>query len=132
MQAPTPWHSPPRRTLCRAKAFTFLELHLAVAVLAVGLLGLLGLTVRQSRQVARMEAWCATDRTYRVIPQTEAWMRAFGAPATLAQSPSQQAWSPPVSNRDRYEVALRSWGRPFGDLTASAQVELTARPDGNE
>ena len=132
MQAPPPWHSPPRRKLRRGMAFTFLELHVSVAVLAIGLLGLLALTVRQSRQVARMEAWCAADQTYRVIPQTEAWMRSLGAPATLTQSTDQQAWSPPVTDRDQYQVELSSWARPFGGLTASAQVELTAQPDSNE
>ena len=131
MQAPPPWHSPPPRKLRRGAAFTFLELHVSVAILAIGLLGLLGLTVRQSRQVARMESWCAAAHTYRVIPQTERWMRALGAPATLAQDPAQQVWSPPVTDRNHNDVSLRSWSRPFGGLTASARVELTPRADGN-
>ena len=131
MQAPSLPHMPTRRLGHGARAFTFLELHVSVAILAIGLLGLLSLTVRQSRQVAHMEAWCAADRTYRVLPQTEAWMRSLGAPALLADRADQRAWSAPVTGRDRYQVTLVSWGRPFGGQTASAQVTLTARPDGN-
>ena len=124
-----PFQQPPPRPLARRpKAFTFLELHVSVAVLAIGLLGLCTLSVRQSKQVARMEAWCAADHTYRVVSQSEPWMRSLGAPALLAEGPQEQAWSPPVQDRDQYHVTLLSWGRPFGSLTASAQVELTPKP----
>ena len=127
MQAPSPPHTPPRRFDRRGRAFTFLELHVSVAVLAVGLLGLLGLTARQSRQVARMEAWCASPLTYRVVSQTDPWMRSLGAPATLAQRPDEQAWSPPVGDGNRFDVTVLSLVRPYGSPTASAQTKLKAK-----
>lgn len=105
-----------------ARGFTLLELQVSLAVLAIGILGLSTLTIRQSKQVARVEAWCTPDRTYYVVGQTHPWMRALGAPAELADSAGQSAWAPPVSGEKDNVVTLLTFSRP--GLNMSAQVTL--------
>jgi hypothetical protein len=105
-----------------------LELVISLSVLAIGLLGIQALMIRQSKQVSRMEQWCLNDRTYYVVNQSEEWMRVLRGPATLQNQPGQTAWSPPVVSRDYYEVTLESFTCPYGSEEASAQVTLTAAP----
>jgi prepilin-type N-terminal cleavage/methylation domain-containing protein len=112
----------------RSPAFTLLELVISLSILAIGLLGIQVLMIRQSKQVSRMEQWCLNDRTYYVVNQSEEWMRALRGPATLQNQPGQTAWSPPVVSRDHYEVTLESFTCPYGSEEASAQVTLTAAP----
>ena len=112
----------------RSPAFTLLELMISLSVLAIGLMGIQALMIRQSKQVSRMEQWCLNDRTYYVVNQSEEWMRALRGPATLQNQPGQTAWSPPVVSRDHYEVTLESFTCPYGSEEASAQVTLTAAP----
>ena len=112
----------------RSPAFTLLELVISLSVLAIGLLGIQALMMRQSKQVSRMEQWCLSDRTYYVVHQSEKWMRALRGPATLENQPGQTAWSPPVVSRDYYEVTLESFTCPYGSEEASAQVTLTVAP----
>jgi len=112
----------------RSPAFTLLELMISLSVLAIGLMGIQALMIRQSKQVSRMEQWCLDDPTYYVVNQSEEWMRALRGPATLQNQPGQTAWSPPVVSRDHYEVTLESFTCPYGSEEASAQVTLTAAP----
>ena len=113
----------PRRR--RPPAFTMLELVISLSVLGIGLLGIQALMIRQSRQVTRMEQWCLNDRTYYVVHQSEKWMRALRGPATLESQPGQSAWSPPVVERNFWDVSLGSFTCPYGTDEASAQVTLT-------
>lgn len=94
-----------------------------MAVLAIGVLGVVTLTVRQSRQIARMEAWCAPDRTYHVVEQTNPWMRALGAPAELAEDAGQVAWSPSVSGQKDNVVTLLSHSQQGQVMSAQVTVE---------
>jgi prepilin-type N-terminal cleavage/methylation domain-containing protein len=104
------------------RGFTLLELHVSVALLAIGFIALMTLMVRQSKQISRLEAWCVPDRTYYVVVQTDPWMRALGAPAELATSTGQSAWVPPVSGNKDNEVTLLS--HSYEGQTMSAQVGL--------
>ena len=137
MRQPSPHRRPARRTTPgllpssradrrggRGPGFTMLELHVAIAILAIGLLGLGSLMVRQSRQVSRLERWCVPDRTYHVVVQTDPWMRLLEAPADLREGPDQAAWSPPVSADKDYAVTVLSQTRVAGSSAMSAQVEV--------
>ena len=110
----------------RRRAFTLLELQVAILVMAVGLMGILTLMVRQSRQVSHLEAWCRQDRTYYVVPQSNAWMRALGAPSDLNTAADTPAWTPPVAGPALFTVTLQSATRALDAQEASAQVALTA------
>jgi prepilin-type N-terminal cleavage/methylation domain-containing protein len=105
-----------------ARGFTLLELHVSLALLAIGFIALMTLMVRQSRQIGHLEAWCVPDRTYYVVVQTDPWMRALGAPAELAASGGQSAWVPPVAGDKDNEVTLLTHSHQ--GQTMSAQVEL--------
>jgi prepilin-type N-terminal cleavage/methylation domain-containing protein len=104
------------------RGFTLLELHVSLALLAIGFVALMTLMVRQSKQIARLEAWCVPDKTYYVVVQTDPWMRALGAPAELATSSGESAWVPPVSGNKDNEVTLVSYSHE--GQTMSAQVTL--------
>jgi hypothetical protein len=105
-----------------AGGFTLVELQISLAILAIGILGLLTLMVRQSKQITRLEAWCVPNPTYYVVGQTDPWMRALGAPAELTPSAGQSAWTPPVSGEKDNLVTLVSFSQP--GQTMSAQVTL--------
>lgn len=113
----------PRPWLGQAGGFTLLELQVSLAVLAIGVLGLSSLMIRQSRQIDRIEAWCVPDRTYYVVGQTDPWMRALGAPAELAASAGESAWVPPVGSQKDNIVTLLTYSRQ-GQTNMSAQVTL--------
>jgi hypothetical protein len=106
-----------------AGGFTLLELHVSLALLAIGFIALMTLMVRQSRQVARLEAWCVPDRTYYVVAQTDPWMRALGAPADLAADAGQSAWTPPVSGNKDNQVTLISYSHQGQTMSALVQVD---------
>jgi prepilin-type N-terminal cleavage/methylation domain-containing protein len=109
----------------RRKAFTLLELQVAILVMAIGLMGVLTLMVRQSRQVSRLEAWCHEDRTYYVVPQSNEWMRTLAAPSDLNTAAGQPAWTPLVEGPRLFTLTLRSSTRTLDTQEASAEVALT-------
>jgi prepilin-type N-terminal cleavage/methylation domain-containing protein len=108
----------------RRAAFTLLELVVALIILAAGLLAIQGLMVRQSRQVSHVEQWCATDRTYYVVGQSNPWMQTLGAPADLRDQPGQAAWTPPVMGWKPYHVMLQLLTCSPDGRQLSAGVEL--------
>lgn len=109
------------------RAFTMLELQVALGVLAIGLLGLGSLMIRQSRQVARLESWCVPDRTYYVVAQSNPWMRALNAPADFNAAAGQGPWAPPVTGRKTYVITLVSQARTSNAACLSAVVTATKK-----
>ncbi len=107
----------------RARGFTLLELYVSLALLAIGFIGLTSLMVRQSRQIARLETWCTPDRTYYVVGQTDPWMCALRAPAELAETAGETAWSPPVSGEKDNTVTLLSYSRQGQTMSAQALLD---------
>ena len=106
-----------------AGGFTLLELQVSVAVLAIGIIGLSGLMIRQGKQIARLEAWCVPDRTYHVVKQT-GWMRTLGAPAEFAESAGQDAWEPPPTSKQKDNVVtLVTFSRPGQTMSAQGTLE---------
>jgi len=106
----------------RSAGFSFVEVHLALAILATGLLALSSLMVMQSRQIRRAESWCKPDPTFYVVSQSNKWMRRLQAPANLDTSPGGTAWTPSVSGTIKYEVWLYSLTHNIDSQTASADV----------
>ena len=117
---------PPCRTAARARrrAFTLLELTVSLAIMAAGLLAVQSLMVRQSKQVGRLERWCQPPPTYYVVSQSDEWMRALGAPASLETQAGQTAWTTPVEPPFDYDVTLDSIARSDDGQQVSAQVSL--------
>ena len=116
----------PRHGARPNSGFTMLELQVAMGVLAIGLLSLGSLMVRQSRQVERLEKWCVPDRTYHVVVQANSWLRSLNAPADLTESPAQAPWQPPVSTQRNNALTLLSCTRAVGIASLSAQVGVQA------
>ena len=104
--------------------FTFLELHVSLVILVMGLLSLAWLLTAQSKQVARAEAWCRGDPNYYVVSHTNTWMRKFGAPAQIETQPGQEAWTPPVSGSQVYVPYVQSSTEDPNAQTMSIQVVL--------
>ncbi|MCE5277737.1 MAG: prepilin-type N-terminal cleavage/methylation domain-containing protein [Planctomycetaceae bacterium] len=77
--------------------FTLLELQVAIAVLGIGLLSLVALTVRQSRSVGELESWCVDEPTFYVVSQTDGWLQRLGVAADLYDRAGEAPWSPPVA-----------------------------------
>ena len=113
----------PRRPT-RAEAFTLLEIQVALVLLAVGLLGIAGLMVRQSMQIVRVESWCVPDRTHYLLSQDDPWMMALHAPATLEPASGGTPWRPPVSSSQENEVVLLSYTSSLGTNQMRANVRL--------
>lgn len=104
----------------RKGGFSLLELHVSLAVLAIGLMGLHALTLRQGKQVAVLERWCVPSPTYYVVAQSDPWMKALNAPAELHAAAGDAAWTPPVSADAAYAVTLVSLQRSLDGLTLTA------------
>ena len=121
---------PARRRPCRTpararrRAFTLLELVVSLVIMASGLLAVQALLVRQSKQVCRLERWCQPHPTYYVVNQSDKWMRALGAPASLETQAGQTAWTSPVGPPFDYNVTLNSSARSDNGQRVSARVSL--------
>lgn len=63
--------------------FSFLELEVALALLGIGLSGLLPLVVMQSKQLNRIESRFNDQTSYYLAHSTNAWARKLGVPATI-------------------------------------------------
>ena len=113
-----------RRAARARPGFTFLELHVSLAILVMGLLSLAWLVTAQSKQVARTEAWCVGDPNYYVVGHTSKWMRKLGAPAQIETQAGQEAWTPPVSGPPAYVPYVQSSTEDADAQTLSIQVVL--------
>ncbi|HOF17600.1 MAG TPA: prepilin-type N-terminal cleavage/methylation domain-containing protein [Phycisphaerae bacterium] len=110
--------------------FTLLELNVCLVVMAAGLLGVAALMVRQSRQVARAEQWCASDPTFYLICQQDPWMKALNASADLETQAGTSAWQPPVTGEKFHKLTLVSRTQAFGSGEMNASVTVEVLPDG--
>ena len=108
----------------RRRAFTLLELVVSLVIMASGLLAIQALLVRQSKQVCRLERWCQPHPTYYVVSQSDKWMRALGAPASLETQAGHTAWTSPVGPPFDYNVTLNSSARSDSGRRVSARVSL--------
>jgi hypothetical protein len=110
----------------RRRACTLPELVISLAIMMAGLLAIQSLMIRQSRQVSRLERWCQPQPTFYVVHQSDAWMRALGAPAALETQAGQAAWTPPVTGPYKYSVTLLSFTRPYdsGQMSANVAMEV--------
>jgi prepilin-type N-terminal cleavage/methylation domain-containing protein len=106
----------------KRRAFTLLELVVAMIVLAAGLLAIQGLMVRQSRQISHLEAWCFTPRTYYVVNPASNAMQLVGVPAELADAAGQTAWTPPVTGANNYVLTLESLSLSADGQQVAARV----------
>lgn len=116
---------------CHRPAFTMLEMMTSLAVLSIGVLGLGTLMVRQSKQISQAEKWCVPDPTYYVVGQSDGWMLALDAPASLANSASVMPWTSPVNGKAKYTLTLLSLSRAYASANMSATVSLQPA-DGND
>ncbi|MCE5325303.1 MAG: prepilin-type N-terminal cleavage/methylation domain-containing protein [Planctomycetaceae bacterium] len=107
-----------------AGGFTLLELQVAVAVLGIGLLSLVGLTVRQSRTVSEIESWCLGDPTFYAVSQTDGWLQRLDVPADLYDSAGATAWSPPVAASRFNVVTLEDFQGSLSAQTITAQASV--------
>ncbi len=98
-----------------------------MVIMAVGLLGIGTLMIRQSRQVSRLEQWCSTNQTYYLVAQSDQWMRTLGAPAELSGTAGHVPWTPGVWKHEAYSVTVDAMSRPFGGSQIAADVSLLRR-----
>ncbi len=117
-------------TVFRA-GFSLLELQVSLAVLAIGLMGLHALTLRQGRQVSVLEKWCVSSPTYYVAAQSSPWMKALGAPAELHTAAGIAAWSPPVAAGGANTVTILSLQRPLDGMSLAAVATVQPLTDPN-
>jgi len=106
------------------KAYSLLEVQIALIVLMAGVLGLCTMLRTHSRQMEVAESWCREDIEYYVVSQSNTWMRVLGAPAELRTEPGIPAWTPPVTGDKAYEVSLDSFVLDSENRQASADLEL--------
>jgi hypothetical protein len=81
-------------TKARRNGFSYLEVQVAFLLFAIGLSGLVPLTIVQSRQVREAESRLDPDDTHYMVPAERAWARKLGAAASLSTDPPA-AGSPP-------------------------------------
>jgi hypothetical protein len=113
-----------KQCCCNLKAYSLLEVQVALIVLMAGMLGLCAMLRIHSRQIEAAESWCREDIEYYMVSQSNAWMRVLGAPAELHTEPGVAAWTPPVTGNRAYEVLLNSFVLDTENRQASADLEL--------
>ena len=106
------------------KAYSLLEVQVALIVLMAGVLGLCAMLRTHSRQMEIAESWCRGEIEYYMVSQSNTWMRVLGAPAELHTEQSIPAWTPPVSDEKYYEVSLDSFVLDTENRLASASLKL--------
>ena len=106
------------------KAYSLLEVQIALIVLMAGVLGLCTMLRTHSRQMEVAESWCREDIEYYVVSQSNTWMMVLGAPAELHTEPGVSAWTPPVLDEKFYEVSLDSFVLDTENRLASANLKL--------
>jgi hypothetical protein len=109
--------------------FSFVELQVAMVVLAVGLLSIAGLFRIYSLQTSYIEQNSMPFSTYYIVSQSDMWMRQLDVPADMEQTAGQSAWTPPVSGDKAYRIRLNGLSKNFDDSTADANAILE---DANE
>jgi hypothetical protein len=106
------------------KAYSLLEVQLALIVLMAGVLGLCAMLRIHSRQMEVAESWCRGDIEYYMVSQSNTWMRRLGAPAELYIAPGIPAWTPPITGEKFYQVSLDSFTIDTDNRLASARLKL--------
>ena len=114
-----------KKKCCRhLKAYSLLEVQVALIVLMAGVLGLCAMLRTHSRQMEVAESWCRGEVEYYMVSQSNKWMRVLGAPAELHTEPGIPAWTPPVTGDQAYEVSLDSFVLDTENRLASASLKL--------
>jgi len=80
------------------KGFSFVELQVALVILAMGLLSFAGLFRIYSLQTRYIEQSSLPVSTYYIVSQTNRWMRQLGVPADMEETAGQSPWTPPTVN----------------------------------
>jgi hypothetical protein len=83
------------------RAYSFIELQIAMVILAIGLLSFAGLYRVYSRQTDYIEPNNMSSPTYYIVSQSNSWMRKLGAPAQMELTAGLSAWTPLVTEGDR-------------------------------
>ena len=107
------------------RAYSLLELQIAIIVLTLGFLGITATIRVHSRQLRVLSNWDGQPQTYYVAGQTNGWMRALGAPAEMHTDPYVGVWAPPVYSYDRdWYVSLDSFNLDYDQRSGTADVTL--------
>jgi len=124
-----------------AGAFSFVELQVALVILAVGLLGFAGLFRTYSKQISYIEKYSEPNmyvkdpydesKEYWLVSHTNEWMRQLGAPADINQTLQSSCWKPPVSDDNNYDVRLIIAFPDFNSSQAVVEVNLVNLEDAN-
>jgi hypothetical protein len=104
------------------KAFSLLEVQIAMIVLTIGMMGLITTFRIHSRQMEKAESWCKPDMEYNIVSQSNTWMRRIGIPAELTGDPNFTVWQPPVTGDREYEIELDSFTLDYENRTASVDI----------
>jgi hypothetical protein len=100
------------KRICRKdifrSAYSFIELQIAMVILAIGLLSFAGLYRVYSLQTNYLEPNSMSVSTYYVVSQSDRWMRQLGAPAQIVRTAGQLPWTPPVPQADRVKTVTLS------------------------
>lgn len=125
-----------------AGAFSFVELQVALVMLAVGLLSFAGLFRIYSRQISYIEKYSEPNmyikdpndefKEYWIVSHTNEWMRQLGAPADMNQTLQPSCWRPPVYDDNNYNVQLMSLSPDFNNGQAIVEVNLVELEEVNE
>lgn len=133
VQSPKYWN---RRFF--AGAFNFVELEVALVILAAGLLSFAGLFRIYSLQTNYIEQISMpTDpnddpNSYWIVSQSNRWMRQLEEPADMYHKPGQFSWEPNVSDSKKYKIKLNSLSKDFDNSQAVVDVTLKDVNDANE
>ena len=106
------------------KGFSFVELQVALVILAMGLLSFAGLFRIYSLQTSYIEQSSLPVSTYYIVSQSNRWMQQLGVPADMEQTAGQSAWTPPVSGDKAYRIRLNQLSKDFDNSLADANVTL--------
>ena len=105
-----------------AGGFSFVELQIAMVILAIGLWGFAGLFKVYSRQTDYIEQSSMPVSTYYIVSQSNKWMKRLGTPAEMEQTAGGEAWEPDVNDNRTYSIQLNSYSKDFNLRRESANV----------
>jgi hypothetical protein len=98
-----------------SKAFSIVELEVALALLGIALAGVVPLVVIQSKQVRRIEAHLDDDVIYYVTPPPERWAARLGAAAAVLGTPPAPRPAAPVLLIDDGDAGYTETGTLWTD-----------------
>jgi hypothetical protein len=117
----TTHHSPLTTHQVPRKAFSILEMEVALVLFGISIAGLCPLVVMQARQLKSLQSRLSPQTTYYLVPSSDAWTRKLGAGASLVTQPpgSSGSGSPPnLANT----VTIQSLTKSLTSEAATAQV----------